>query len=292
MIYLIAKKLFNDEVLALMAAGVYSLDGLTLVLARIGMNDAYFIFFALLSLYMLLRGKNFSSAFALGFAAASKWSVFWMVPILGMTFISQRMKIKPSLLWFLVLPPLIYFASYIPMFQFSNHNIQTFIDVQKQMWWYHTNLKATHAYSSMWWSWPFLIRPVWLYTSGAINGAIANIYAMGNPIVFWFGAVACAMSAYLAYAQRDKRIGMVVFAYLAFFASWAVSPRIMFMYHYLPSIPFLAIASGYILRKYPKMIPVYFSIALITFIYFYPHFTGMKIPLWLDRSYYWFDSWR
>lgn len=291
-LYLIAKNLFNDEAIALMSSAILSLDGLTLVLNRIGMNDSYFLFFALLSIYLFLREKDFGSALSLGFAAASKWTVFWMVPILGIIFLSIRKKWKRSLFWFFVLPPVIYFASYLPMFEFPKHTLDTFIEVQKQMWWYHTRLKATHAYTSMWWSWPFLIRPVWLYTSGAINNMVANIYAMGNPIVFWFGLSAVVMSAYYAYTRKDKKIGVIVFAYLAFFVPWALSPRIMFLYHYLPSIPFLAIASAYILRRYPKLIPVYFCIALIVFVYFYPHFTGIKVPAWFDKSYYWFDSWR
>ena len=292
LVYLIAKKLFNDEVLALLSAAAIALDGLTLVLGRIGMNDSYFLFFALLSVYFFLKEKDLGSAVALGLAASSKWTVFWVIPILGVIFLSLRRKIKKSLIWFFVVPPVIYFASYLPMFVFPNHNINTFIEVQKQMWWYHTNLKATHAYTSEWWSWPFLIRPVWLYTSGVINGFTANIYAMGNPIVFWFGAASAAISAYWAYKIKDRKIGIVVFAYLAFFVSWAASPRIMFLYHYLPSIPFLAITTGYVLRRYPKLIAVYLPIALLVFIYFYPHYTGMKVPVWLDSSYYWIDTWR
>ncbi len=291
-VYLIAKKLFKDEVLALASAGALSLDGLSLVLSRIGMNDSYFLFFALLSIYLFLKENDLGSTVALGLAASSKWTVFWLIPILGIIFLSLRRKLKPSLILFFVLPPLIYFASYLPMFEFSNHNLNTFIEVQKQMWWYHTNLKATHAYTSMWWSWPFLIRPVWLYTSGVIGGFTSNIYAMGNPIVFWFGLVSATMSGYWAYKIKDKKIGIIVFAYLAFFVSWAISPRIMFLYHYLPAVPFLAIATGYTLRRYPKLLLVYFSVALIVFIYFYPHYTGIKVPVWLDNSYYWFDTWR
>jgi dolichyl-phosphate-mannose--protein O-mannosyl transferase len=66
----------------------------------------------------------------------------------------------------------------------------------------------------------------------------------------------------------------------------------MFLYHYLPSIPFMAIAIGYVLRRHKQLVVSFFVIAAVVFIYFYPHYAGLKIPVALDRSYYWFDSWR
>ncbi|MEK7498128.1 MAG: glycosyltransferase family 39 protein [Patescibacteria group bacterium] len=292
LVYLIAKELFKDEVLALISAAVLSLDGLVLVMSRIGMNDIYFLFFALLAIYLFLKDKYLFSSLALGLASASKWTVLWTIPVLGIIFLAQRKKIKIGLLWFLIIPPIIYLASYIPMFFYKDHTLQTFIDVQKQMWWYHTNLKATHSYSSPWYTWPFLIRPAWQYTSGQINNVVSNIYAMSNPVVSWIGVISITMSAFYAASERNRRLGIIIFSYLAYFVPWAASPRIMFMYHYLPSIPFLAIATGYILRRYPKFIIIYFVFGVLAFIYFYPHLTGIKIPVWLDNTYYWLDSWR
>jgi len=292
LVYLIAKQLLKDELLALFSAAVISLDGLTLVMSRIGMNDIYFLFFALLAFYLFLKEKYFFSALALGFAAASKWTVFWTIPILGVAFLALRKKFKFSLLWFLIIPVAVYLVSYIPMFLYKEHTIETFIEVQKQMWWYHTNLKATHGYSSPWYTWPFLIRPVWQYTSGQVNNMVANIYAMGNPAVFWLGLVSVAVATFYAARERNRRLGIIIFSYLAFFVPWAASPRIMFMYHYLPSIPFLAIATGYVLRRFPKTIVYFLVPSALLFIYFYPHWTGIKVPVWLDNSYYWLDSWK
>jgi dolichyl-phosphate-mannose--protein O-mannosyl transferase len=76
------------------------------------------------------------------------------------------------------------------------------------------------------------------------------------------------------------------------FVPWAASPRIMFLYHYLPAIPFLSIATGYVLRRSPKLILGYFIAGSLLFVYFYPHWAGLTIPLWLDKSYYWISSWR
>jgi dolichyl-phosphate-mannose--protein O-mannosyl transferase len=172
------------------------------------------------------------------------------------------------------------------------HNFEIFIGVQKQMWWYHTGLKATHPYTSPWWSWPLLLRPIYLYTSEEIGGTVARIYAFGNPAIFWFGLISMLFSFVYSLIERNKRLSLVVFSYLVFFVTWAASPRIMFIYHYLPSIPFLAIGTGYILNRFPKFILPFFTLALVLFIYFYPHWAGLKIPISLDTSYYWFESWR
>jgi dolichyl-phosphate-mannose--protein O-mannosyl transferase len=291
LVYLIAKELFKDDLVAVLSAAVFSLDGLVLVLNRIGMNDSYLLCFTLLSIYLFLRQKNFLSALSFGLAISSKWSAIWVIPILGIIWLRRKNKFELSNLWFLILPIPIYFLTYSQMF-LTGHNLSVWWEMQKQMWWYHTGLKATHAYSSPWWSWPFLIRPIYLYTSSEVRGMVSRIYAFGNPLVFWFGLSSVVLSLFYSYSERIKNLGLVVFAYLIFFVPWALSPRIMFLYHYLPSIPFLAIATGYVLRRNPKLVFTYLLISLLIFIYFYPHWVGLKIPLWLDESYYWVSGWR
>ncbi len=291
LVYLIAKEMFRDDLVGVFAAGAFALDGLPLVMSRIGMNDAYFLFFMLTSFYLFLKGKDFGSALTLGLAASSKWTFIWFLPLLGVTFLIYRRKFKQSLLWFFVIPLLVYLATYIPMF-LTGHGWEIFIGVQKQMWWYHTQLKATHPYTSPWWSWPFLLRPIWLYTASTGDKLITNIYAMGNPSVFWVGTIAVGYVLYLTLKTYGRRLGLTTFSYFIFFVPWAISPRIMFLYHYLPSIPFMAIAIGILLRKNRILVLPFFAISLILFVYFYPHWTGIQIPTSLDKSYYWFSNWR
>ena len=262
------------------------------------MNDSYVLFFSLLSVYLFVRDKNLLSSIAFGLAIASKWSAIYVFPILFISHFVFRKKIKISYLSFLIFPALVYVASYSLMFT-TGHTWDQFIEVQKQMWWYHTNLVAEHPYTSPAWSWPLLLRPIYLYDGGDVNGQVARIYAFGNPIIFWFGLYSIILSFLISAKERIKtstgvvkRLGFVVFSYLIFFLPWIASPRIMFLYHYLPSIPFLAIAAGYVLRRFPKLIIPIFAISYVLFIYFYPHWIGMRIPMKLDESYYWFSSWR
>lgn len=290
LVYAIARLLFKDELVGLLSSAVFALDGLPLVMSRIGMNDSYFLFFTLSAIYLFLKDKNFLSALSLGLAAASKWSFVWAFPILLLSHFVLKRKLKPGYLWFLLIPPAVYVASYIPMF-LTGHGFDIFVGVQKQMWWYHTRLSATHPFTSPWWSWPIMARPIWLYTSGARDGLVANIYAMGNPLVFWAGLASVGLCAYYSFVQRSKTLGLIVFSYLIFFVPWAVSPRIMFLYHYLPSLPFLAIALGFVLKRYWRIAPYLIGVALFVFLYFYPRLIGLPTTTFLGDSYRWFSSW-
>jgi dolichyl-phosphate-mannose-protein mannosyltransferase len=166
-----------------------------------------------------------------------------------------------------------------------------FWEMQKQMWWYHTKLDASHPYTSPWWSWPLLMRPIYLYVeySGEL---VRKIYAMGNPAVFWTGIAAVVYSLYRVVQLREKKLALVVGSYFIFFVPWAVSPRIMFLYHYLPSLPFMAILIGFTVKKKKKFILPFYLFTLLLYLYFYPHWVGLAVPEWLDGTYYWFPSWR
>lgn len=291
LVYLLASLIFKDKYVGILSAGVFSLDGLALVMSRIGMNDSYLLFFSLLSIYLFAKNKNLLSSIVFGLAISSKWSAIYVLPILFVSHFVFRKKIKVSYLSFLILPVLIYVASYGVMFK-TGHTWDNFIEVQKQMWWYHTNLVAEHPYTSPALSWPILLRPIYLYDGQEINGMVARIYAFGNPVVFWFGLFSIILGFFISAKERIKKLGFVIFSYLIFFLPWIASPRIMFLYHYLPSIPFLAIASGYVLRRFPKIKFAFLAFAFLAFAYFYPHWTGLRIPVKLDESYYWFSSWR
>lgn len=292
LVYLIAKHIFKDEIISLTSAFLFSLDGLFLVLSRMAMNDVYVLFFALASTLFFLEKRDVFSAISLGLAIASKWSAIWIIPVLFLLWLKRTKKFNGYIfLSFIIFPFGVYILTYLPMF-LTGHDLGTWWGMQKQMWWYHTGLTATHPYSSMWWSWPFNLRPVYLYTSDEINGLVSRIYAIGNPFIFWFGFTSITLSIIYAFFEKNKNLAFVVFAYLIFFVPWVASPRVMFLYHYLPSIPFLCIATAYILRRFPKMTFSFLAFSFLAFVYFYPHWAGLQVPLWLDKSYYWIPSWR
>ncbi len=298
LVYLIGKKLFKSEVPSLVSAFAFSIDGLNFVQSRTGMNDIYVITFMLVSLLFFINKKYFFSAVFLGLSFASKWSVVYVFPVYFLLLIiesilNKNIKTLANFLWFLVVPPILYLASYLPFFN-SGFSFTQFKELQQQMWWYHTNLKATHDYASPWWSWPLNLYPVWYFVSYE-GSNIGNIFASGNPLVFWSGAIAIVLTVWETIKPLTKKVNLkhfiesyynqivILLGYFAFWLPWAVSPRIMFLYHYSPSVPFMSLALGYQLNKLysnPKDRNTFYLIIgllLASFILIYPFLTG--IPL-------------
>lgn len=349
LIYLLAKQLFlsfrKSYSIPLLAAGLYSLESLSFVQSRIGMNDTYMIFFILLSLFTLLKKKYPASALSFALALTTKWSAIYLAPVLAVSYFLSHKKIKFKSLTLLAIGyPLatiiIYLFSYLPFFT-SGHTWSQFIELQKQMYWYHTNLEATHNYSSPWWTWPLLLRPVWYHVDygaqysiqdsatsakafGLGNGwissllkavnatadqdnAIANIYALGNPIIFWGGLTAIIYSVLQILKMLYKKslliasysLLILLSGYLAFLLPWAIAPRIMFLYHYLPSIPFMVIILAWCqIKLYNSSRSGRFAaisytlLAISVFFFFYPHLTAIPIPKDWVNIFFWFPSWK
>ena len=291
LVYLLATALFKNKTIGILASSVFALDGLPLVMSRIGMNDTYFLFFALFSIYLFLRSHYFLSSIFLGLAGASKWTVMWVAPIIFIAILLFKIKPRFKIFWFLIIPPLIYLSSYVPFFT-SGHTVAQFIELQKQMWWYHTGLEASHAFQSSWWSWPLMLRPVWLF-SEAKESLVSNIYAIGNPLVFWIGLMAIVFAFFNGVLKRQRTLLFVVLAWGLLFLPWALSPRVMFLYHYLPALPFLSLALAWFLSKQNKNVIIFFyTLFTISYLLFYPHWTGIFVPEWLDNFYYWLPSWK
>lgn len=320
LMYLLAKKLFNNEILANLSALLFTLDGLVFVQSRTGMNDIYVVAFMLVSIIMLLNKKYFWSAFFVGLTLASKWSGLYLIAICFVYLIFT--KAWKKIPYFIVLPIVIYMITYIPFF-WLGHTFSQFINfsalvncqllkienpctetygLQNQMYSYHTNLKATHDYSSPAWTWPFNLYPVWYYVQYYPNGLTSNIFASGNPLLFWFGFgsilviiwdfIATFRSKSLLIKTKKKSLLVILLGFLGFWLPWFGSPRIMFLYHFSPSVPFLCLALAYQLAemyKEPKQRTIFYTLLIligISFVLVYPMLTGIPLPKNLMLSFF------
>lgn len=280
LVYLLGMQILKSEMASLIAAFAFSLDGLNFVQSRVGMNDIYYITFILLSLLLFLNKRFIISALILGLAVSSKWTaVYTYLIFIPLILINRRFL---SIIYFVIIPPLVYLASYIPFF-LLNHSIDQFIQLQQQMWWYHTGLKATHSYSSTWWSWPLSLYPVWYFVDYG-KDTIANIFASGNTTVFWVGTASMILTGLQAIKKRSLNSLIIVLGFLIFWLPWAFSPRIMFLYHFSPSVPFLSLSLGHQLaeefkdKKRRRLIFILLALILINFLLIFPFLTGIPIP--------------
>jgi dolichyl-phosphate-mannose-protein mannosyltransferase len=298
---LLALELFASWPLALLAALFLSLDGLSLAMGRIATGDSYFIFFTFLGFLAYVRAKKqhslkyFTAAgLAFGLAGTVKWTVVFPLAFLFLDLftnlrfalpqISRRTLGAASLLF--LIPPLIYLASYGQFFALGG-SWEALAQLQNQMLGYHSGLTATHPFSSKPWQWILNLRPVWLHSEVSLGWQL-DIFNLGNSVVLIAGFL-----AFLHQALREKEFSwekrFLLFLYLALWAPWAISPRVMFFYHYAPAVPLLAILLGraIIRARQPRRWGAgLMAGAALWFLFTFPLVTGIAMPAPFVNTFY------
>lgn len=279
LVYKLGQLIFGSEVTSLLSALVFSVDGLVFVQSRTGMNDIYLVTFILISIIFFVQKKYFFSALFMGISLATKWPGIFLILMYFPILIYNRQFKK--LIYFFLIPAAIYLLSYTPYF-LSGYSAVDFIELHKQIWWYQTNLKATHNYSSPWWSWPLNLYPVWYFVDYQKNN-MANIFASGNTTIFWVGSVSMILTLLEYIKHRSEKLLIILLGFLVFWLPWAASPRIMFLYHFSPSVPFLSLALGHQLsqisndKKGRQLALILILLTIINFIFIFPFLSAVPI---------------
>lgn len=214
---------------------------------------------------------------------------------------AQPDKINPYFVLFLVIMPLIiYILSYIPFMLAQGHGLGGVLENQFYMLNYHSTDPETHRFSTQWWEWPLITRPMWFFNGPDLpENKISCIVAMGNPAVWWLGILAMVFSVIMVFKKRDRNMLIVVIAFLFQYLPWILISRAKFIYHFFSEVPFMILLIvfmfKYLMDRFPKskfVIYYYLVIVAILFVMFYPVLSGMVI----DKSYVnqflsWFKGW-
>lgn len=209
------------------------------------------------------------------------------------------------LLFFVAVPAVIYCLSYIPYLKAPDADgFQTIINNQNSMYTYHakTVLGSEHPFSSRWYEWIIMKRPIWYYSGTVTDEIKEGISSFGNPLVWWMGIPAFFYMLYRIFKNRDKNSLFLVIAYMAQLVSWIPITRLTFIYHYFPCVPFVVLMIGYSLmciyneakNKKLAMYSIfgYAALVIILFIMFYPVLSGQPCnPEYVKHFLKWFDSW-
>lgn len=225
-----------------------------------------------------------------------------------------------TVLWccvfFVLVPAVIYCCSYIPyMLTPSGNGLKTVVENANSMLTYHakTVLGSEHPYSSRWYQWPIMYRPIWFYSGTFSDTLNEGISSFGNPAVWWMGIPAFLYMLYLSAVKRDRKAMFLAVGYLAQFVPWIPISRLTFIYHYFPCVPFVTLMLGYSIymiyesagtektsvkainaQKHNVMYGAfaYALIAVILFAMFYPVLSGYPCsPSYASAWLKWFKSW-
>lgn len=280
-VYFLTLAVTQKNQLAVLAALIFSFDNLQLTMSRIAMNDIFVTAWILWAMAWFYGKHWWRAGLATGLALATKHSAILLLPLFFIWSFKGGFTWK-KLLPIAILTPLIYLLSY-GQFWWQGHSWQQFVDLHRQIYWYQTHLDATHDYQSTAWQWILLIRPVWFHVQ-YFTDKIANIYNLGNPLIFWLGVVALTTIKTNAY---------LLLAFLSLWLPFIFSPRIMFLHHYLPALGVLTVIEGIWLGSLSVKVRMAILVSIsLTFIWFYPLNTALPIPKdWLSY-WFWLKSWR
>ena len=324
-LYYFAKKLLGGYITPAACTLLMATDFMHFVQTRIATIDTYAVFFILLMyLFMYLfisKGRLRDLALcglSFGLGAASKWTCFyagaglaviWALWVLRETRAGRldvQGLVKNALFcaaFFVLVPCVIYYLSYIPYGVaqgkrnlLSLDYLKLVLSNQRYMFNYHSQLVATHPYSSHWYQWLLDIRPILYYLDYLPDGRTVSFGAFVNPVLCWGGLISLFVLGGLVVLRRDQASAYILLGYLAQLLPWVLVPRLTFAYHYFPCTVFLALALGRCFgvmecgglrgRRY---VYAYTAMSIAVFVLFFPILAGLPIGRSILRS--WLPTW-
>ena len=340
LLYVFLKNLFGKTSIALCGTALFTFDFMHLTQTRIATIDSYGVFFILAMFFFLYRylalpaGTPFHkcalplflSGLMFGLGAASKWIVIYggagmaVLYFLGLYWKCRDWPqdrrapsrgawvcktILFSLLCFVLIPAVIYVASYLPIAHADKVEdwqglLKLVWDNQVFMFTYHSGVDTPHPYSSRWYQWLLDIRPILYYmVNEEAAGFTTRFASFNNPIVSWGGLAALVVTAVQTVRRRCGKGLFIVVGFLAQFIPWILITRITFAYHYFPSILFLCLALTYVMndlaesgRRWKPAVYGLTGSVVGLYALFYPALVGIRVPTWFMKTFIrWFPSW-
>lgn len=301
--------------------------------ARIAMLDGFMAAFTLLGIASLLWAMRAETglqawsrwslgAVALGLAVAAKWAAAPFVAFAAIAFVAVRLRDAhsvgrsvyaalnarghrhwpemaaiPAILTLGTLSIIAYFLTFTPAF-FYHLDAMTWaklLPFQATMYHQQTQILPSHPYQSSWWSWPFMVRPIW-YLYEPVDGAQRGVMLIGNLAILYGGLVAVAACLYAWWRDSSAAALAAAGLWIGSYGMWAIIPKSLgfFYYYYLPSI-FLCIALAVALdhfKRGKRWDEATLAVVVAFFILFYPVLSAA--PLSGPNAFHfwtWFPGW-
>ncbi len=338
-LYILLKNMFGKTKVAMCGTLLFAFEFMHFTQTRIATIDTYGVFFTLLSFLFMWRWMTapytaklrttwldlFLCGLSFGLGCACKWTVLYAgVGLAALWLLRAIMKYRAvglghygrellgtiglSVLFFIVIPVIIYCLSYIPYGlalgykmpgMLTDGNYYKLIwDNQVYMLTYHNGVNQTHPYSSRWYQWLFDVRPILYYLQ--YNGETKSAFgAFNSPLISWAG-LAALISIVFAFWKRRKPQAVLIWAgYLFQFLPWVIITRTTFAYHYFGCILFLTIAISFVFdelierrSKNDKLVYAFTGLNTALFVLFYPVLSGVEASVQFCLNVLkWFPSW-
>ena len=327
-IYFLGKELSGAWFGGLISSLLLMFDFMHFTLSRIATIDTFLVFFILGSQlffykYTLDVHKNgweaslnqyFIAVFMLALGFSIKWTAIFsyfadLFYLSLLVFNLAQKKLKNNYFKFFInkkiiyaftgsvtIFGLVYLISYVPYMRLGH----SLMDVYNSQWFmlkYHSELTATHPFSSPWYTWPLILRPVWLYVSDLGEGVVSTIVLMGNPAIWWMGLALIITISEKAVKEQNSSYLYIITMFFFQWIPYSFFTRSLFLYHFYPNTTIFCIcASTQIYRKWIEKNTIwkemtYLFMVITCYLIFYPIISGSPISLWWRNFLKWFPSW-
>ena len=184
--------------------------------------------------------------------------------------------------------------------KWSENPVDIMLKNQEFMFTYHQGVHTPHPYASYWYQWIFDGRPILYYRDLDVPGVKSLFAAFNNPLVSWMGLLAFFAVAIQTVRRKCGKGLFILIAILSQFVPWLPIGRILFAYHYFPTVLFLCFAIAYLMddimtrqQKGCKLAVYGFTgCAVALYAAFYPELIGLYVPRWYAQYFLrWFPSW-
>ncbi|MEE6295738.1 dolichyl-phosphate-mannose--protein mannosyltransferase [Georgenia wangjunii] len=133
-----------------------------------------------------------------------------------------------------------------------------------RMWDFHNGLDSEHSYEAHPAGWIIQWRPTSLFWEGetpagetcAAERCVQAISSVGNPVIWWLGALALLVVLWAAVRRRDWRAWAILAGYAATYFPWfAYVHRTIFTFYAIALVPFVVLALVFALAWATGMLP-------------------------------------
>ncbi|WP_200942347.1 MULTISPECIES: dolichyl-phosphate-mannose--protein mannosyltransferase [unclassified Leifsonia] len=193
-------------------------------------------------------------------------------------------------------------------------SLQSFWHYEAAAYQWNISLATPHPYQANPFTWLFMIRPTSMYYLGTTseNGCPTDacsdaITSIGNPIIWWAATAAVLYLVYRLARYREWRVGLILMGIAAGYLPWLLySGRTVFQFYTIAFEPYLILALTAVLalilgrRDDPTwrrqrgigVVAAFLGVAVLVSIFFWPLWTGERIPFWYWQLHIWLPSWR
>ncbi len=273
---LVARRIFRDERIALIAAMLWAVDPLVIDFSRQGINDIYLAFFPLLGIYLAYRFREshnsawlLGSGVSFGMGLASKWSALFPLTVtILLLFIAIRKgpggmrdriaRYGHLFALLLVVPALIYLLTFAPWFG-RGYSMAEWPALQRSM--FLETSQHTGYKQKLWddsdnraWKWfivpsvfvdPFMnLDPPWGDDQGITtpDQHVTVVLGVANPLVWLLTFPALFFLLRRALRDRDEGCRYLAGLFILSYLPLVVSPRPIWLNTALSVLPYAILA--------------------------------------------------